>query len=68
MDDVERDAAEEEVGRAERRKVHLLEVWVPDAVSTQLLSETIVYQVFWKPKDYAAEQMVAQLQRRKTVS
>ena len=42
MDDVERDAAEEEVWRAERRKVHLLEVRVPDAVGTQLLKESKV--------------------------
>ena len=53
MDDVERDAAEEEVGRAERRKVHLLEVRVPDAVSTQLLSETTVTVRYSEnPKDY----------------
>ena len=41
VDDVERDAAEEEVGRAERRQVHLLEVRVPHAVGAQLLWETL---------------------------
>ena len=37
VDDVEGDAAEEEVGRAERGQVHLLEVRVPHAVRPQLL-------------------------------
>ena len=37
MYDVEGDAAEEEVGRAERGQVHLLEVRVPHAVRPQLL-------------------------------
>ena len=41
VDDVERDAAEEEVGRAERRQVHLLEVRIPHAVGAQLLCETM---------------------------
>ena len=37
MYDVEGDAAEEEVGRAKRRQLHLLEVGVPHAVRPQLL-------------------------------
>ena len=39
MYDVEGDAAEEEVGRAERRQLHLLEVRVPHAVRPQLLKQ-----------------------------
>ena len=41
VDDVEGDAAEEEVGRAEGRQVHLLEVRVPHAVGAQLLQSGV---------------------------